>query len=169
MRERAPTLWAAIEPLLAYEPEPVAPRQPWSFSGASLWPVGLILMLVVNLARLCGPSGHAPSRSVPNPDAQTLVSESERARDKASEGSPPAPAHEHHAVPKDAPELRRDGSWIAIQLSLAAGDCEGVRLQWPSYMVSSARSRVDPREERTRRDEVLGMCAELKDVVDPEQ
>jgi len=172
MRERAPTLWAQVAPMLSAPRQAsqfVPPTRPSAFRLGS-WPAGVVVLIVFNLIRVCGGSERASrptvDYSVParRQDAPVLLPDPQL--------DPPVPPR---ASQFDAPKAlsgsvgRELVIWSLLQEALRLGDCQTVREQWTNYraLPVSANSHEDVNASRKRR--ILEMCPELAELLEEPQ
>lgn len=174
MRERAPSLWGLVAPLLS-EPEPTRQVPLRSSGGFKIggWPAGVVAVVVMNLFRLLAVSEHPSPRatvdySVPEPrlDASGLAAPPEVPRDVSA----PVPDMSAGTLDlgtklADSPAPRIMG-WGLIQESLRIGDCQTVRESWRPYLKLSAGAHSDRAVEASRKRRILEMCPELQELLE---
>lgn len=181
MRERAPTLWAQVAPMLRAQAEQrreVPLSRPGGFR-LGIWPAGVVAMIVFNILRLCGAPEH-PSRasvdySAPAPRREAPARPPDLRPDvpvTLSDSQPDPPLPPLRPLPAEAPKTLSESAgrelvlWSLIQEALRLGDCQTVRERWQSYraLASSANAHEDVGVARKR--QILEMCPELQELLE---
>lgn len=162
MQARAPTIWVQIAPLITTPPEVRAQRRAFR---VGTWPIGLVVVVVINLVRLMGSGSgcgsHSTSPSVSAPQALEMkqrVDENAEAARIAAQG--PLLSFRERA------QREADQSWKALHGALERGDCQGVREQWPLYRSAASNEVVGSVTWDAQKKEILATCQELSGLLE---
>jgi hypothetical protein len=160
MRLKAPTVWGSIAPLLRPARHAVAG------SGAGFkvggWPISIVAVVLFNIIRLAIPSSSYSSSTPVYTEPPKMESYRNPPRSFSSGSLNLDPQAEQ------ALERQLTGSWASLERAVNIGDCQTVREQWPLYQAAKGvTAHVDHTLEASRRQKVLEMCPELKEVVEP--
>jgi hypothetical protein len=160
MRVKAPTVWGSIAPLI----RPAQHVATGSISGFKVggWPISIVAVVLFNIIRLAIPSS-GYSSSTPTYTEPPKIESYQTPALSFSSG-----ALNVNAQAEQALERQLNGSWASLERAVGIGDCQTVREQWPLYQAAEGvASHTDRKLEASRKQKVLEMCPELKEVVEP--
>jgi hypothetical protein len=119
--------------------------------------VGVVVVVIVNVLRLFSSSfGHDSYSSSPPSSPAPRVLQVDQSDSKPSEPG---------ATP-EALVRQLAGSWSSIETALDIGDCQTVREQWPLYLAATRVAPVSEALGKEREGKILGMCPELKELLE---